>query len=159
MNLVEFSQIQNRRRFFRNCAGGLGTIALWHLLAAEGRTAENRQPANPMLVRPPHFKPRARNVIFLFMAGAPSQLDLMDPKPVMKKWHGQPVPASLLADLQDPLIKGSATVMASPREFQRYGQAGMEFSDFLPTPGRWPMSFVSCARCTPIRATTTRPSC
>ena len=118
--------------FFRNCTGGLGTIALWHLLALEGRTAESGQGSGPMRVRPPHFAPRARNIIFLFMAGAPSQLDLMDPKPAMKKWHGQPVPASMLADLQDPLIKGSATVMASPRQFQRYGQSGMEFSDFIP---------------------------
>ena len=119
----------------RNCAGGLGTIALWHLLALEGRTAEANKDSNSLRIHPPHFPPRAKNVIFLFMAGGPSQVDLMDPKPAMQKLHGQPVPASMLADLKDPLIKGSARVMASPRVFQKYGQSGMEFSDFLPHTG------------------------
>ncbi len=125
-----FCDIQSRRDFFRNCAGGIGTIALWSLLAQEGHAAE----AGLGAIRP-HFAPRAKNVIFLFMAGAPSQVDLVDPKPVMQKYHGQPVPAHMLADLNDVVIKNSATVFASPRTFQKYGESGMDFSDFLPHTG------------------------
>jgi hypothetical protein len=71
-------------------------------------------------------------VIFIFMAGAPSQLDLFDPKPEMQKLHGQPVPESFLKNLQDPVIKASASVMASPRTFTKYGNSGMNFSDYVP---------------------------
>ena len=73
------------------------------------------------------FRPRAKRVIFLFMAGAPSQLDLFDPKPKLKELHGQPVPASFLEGLDDGLIKGSARVFASPRKFARHGRCGMQF--------------------------------
>jgi hypothetical protein len=129
MTCNHFRPVYSRRDFLRHCTGGIGTIALWHLLSTEGRAA---QPTTPKGLDAPHSAPRAKNVIFLFMAGAPSQVDLLDPKPLMHKYHGQPVPESLLKDLNDPLIKSSATVMASPRTFQKYGQSGMEFSDFLP---------------------------
>jgi hypothetical protein len=66
------------------------------------------------------------------MAGAPSQLDLFTPKPKLHELHGEPVPPSFLEGLDDSLIRGSARVFASPREFKKYGQCGMEFSDFLP---------------------------
>lgn len=125
--------VHNRRDFLRRCTGGLGTIALWHLLGGDGRTASA---AGNSVIGAPHFAPRAKNVIFLFMAGAPSQVDLLDPKPQMQKYHGQPVPESLLADLDDPVIKSSATVMASPRTFRQYGESGMHFSDFLPHMGQ-----------------------
>ena len=114
----------DRRRFLRNTACGLGSIALGELLAAEA--------SNPIAPRAPHFAPTAKSVIFLFMSGAPSQLDLLDPKPGMHKWHGQAMPPSLVKDLKDDLIRGSATVMASPRQFRRYGQSGIEFSELLP---------------------------
>jgi hypothetical protein len=88
-----------------------------------------------MAVRPPHFPVRAKSVVFLFMAGGPSHLDLFDPKPALGKLDGRPVPDSFLKGLDDALIKGSATVMASPRTFRKYGQCGMDFSDFLPEMG------------------------
>ena len=66
------------------------------------------------------------------MAGAPSQLDLFTPKPVMHRLHGQPGPASFLEGLSDSLIKGSARVWASPRKFTKHGECGMDFSDYLP---------------------------
>ena len=115
--------LQGRRSFLQSTACGLGSLALARLLQAE--TAATPLPG-------PHFPPRAKNVIFLFMAGAPSQLDLFDPKPRMRQLHGQPVPDSFLAGLDDALIKGSARVFASPRTFQRHGRCGMHFSDFLP---------------------------
>ena len=75
---------------------------------------------------------KAKNVIFLFMAGAPSQLDLFDPKPGLQKWHGKPLPPSMTKDLKLAFIKPTANIMASPREFKRYGPSRMEISDYLP---------------------------
>ncbi len=132
MNWHEFTRIQTRRSFFRDCAGGIGTIALAHLLAAEGRTADASPVINPLSPKRPHFAPTAKNVIFLFMEGAPSQLDLFDPKPGLRKWDGQSLPESMTKNLRLAFIKPSAKVMSSPRVFRQYGQCGMELSDFLP---------------------------
>lgn len=132
MDWENFVRIQNRREFFRRCAGGIGAMALGELLAADKLTADTAAGRDPMAPRPPHFPPKAKNVIYLFMAGAPSQLDLFDPKPAMRKLHGQPVPDSLMKDLHDDLIRGSARVMASPREFKPWGRSGMHFSDYVP---------------------------
>ncbi len=135
MNFEEFKRAQTRRDFFRECAGGVGTVALWHLLALDlltARTSETALEANPLKPRPPHFAPKAKNVIFLFMAGAPSHIDLFDPKPEMKKWEGQALPPSMTKDLKLAFIKPSAKVWASPRVFARHGQSGMEFCDWLP---------------------------
>ena len=135
MDFEELSLLHSRRAVLRDCAAGLGTIALWHLLEAEGRAsdAEAGKPKfNPLAVKPPHFPPRAKNVIFLFMDGGPSHIDLFDPKPEMKKWEGQALLESLTRDLRLAFIKPSAKVWASPRTFQRYGQSGIEFSDWMP---------------------------
>ena len=133
MTYHDYVRIQTRRDFFRLCAGGIETIALAHLLQQEGRAAPGPLSIqDPLAPKKPHFAPKARNVIFLFMAGAPSQLDLYDPKPKMRELHGQPVPASLMTNLKDDLIRGSARVMASPREFRQAGSAGMWFSDYVP---------------------------
>ena len=121
-----------KRRHFLQTACGLGTIALADLLAQDGHTGDAQRAPNPLAPKPPHFAPKAKRVIFLFMAGAPSQLDLFTPKPKLKQLHGQPVPQSFLEGLDDKLIKGSARVFASPRKFERYGECGMEFSDYLP---------------------------
>ncbi len=123
-----FLQIQTRRDFFRACAGGVGAIALAELMRAEGRT-------DPLAPKKPHFTPHAKNVIFLFMEGAPSQLDLFDPKPELKTWSGQALPGSVTKDLKLAFIKPTAKVMASPRTFSRHGQCGMELSDYIPQLG------------------------
>ncbi|MGH9657006.1 MAG: DUF1501 domain-containing protein [Bryobacteraceae bacterium] len=125
MTFRDFQRIQTRRDFFRHAAGGIGTIALADILSAEGRS-------DPLAPRAPHFAPKAKNVIFLFMEGAPSQMDLFDPKPGLRKWDGQSLPDSLTKDLRLAFIKPSAKVMASPRVFTRHGQCGMELSDFIP---------------------------
>ncbi|PYV39845.1 MAG: sulfatase [Acidobacteria bacterium] len=135
MNLEHFKRIQTRRHFFQECVGGLGAIALWNLLEREGRSAtsvEGLPKVNPLAPKPPHFAPKAKNVIFLYMEGAPSHIDLFDPKPEMKKWDGQPLPEAMTKDLKLAFIKRNAKVWASPRVFQRFGQCGMEFSDYLP---------------------------
>ncbi|MAV34295.1 MAG: sulfatase [Planctomycetaceae bacterium] len=136
MNDQELLMRGQRRLFLTRAAGGLGTIALSQLLSHDGLTADVKRRTEPFAPREPHFSPRAKNVIFIFMAGAPSQLDLFDPKPAMEKLHGEAVPASFLEGLSDGLIRGSATVFASPRKFQKFGDCGMEFSDYLPNLSR-----------------------
>jgi hypothetical protein len=133
MTYDEFQRIQSRRSFLDNCAGGLGLAALAHLLAVEGRSAPDGEAnTNPLAPKKPHFPPKAKNVIFLFMAGAPSQLDLYDPKPELQKWNGKPLPPSMTKDLKLAFIKPTASVMASPRKFTRCGQSGIEICEWLP---------------------------
>ncbi|MEI8383110.1 MAG: DUF1501 domain-containing protein [Planctomycetota bacterium] len=120
----------HRRCFLEQTACGLGSMALASLLGHEASAeSDHRRKAASAN---PHFPARAKNVIFLFMAGAPSQYDLFEPKPEMQRLHGQPVPPSFLEGLSDSLIKGSARVFASPRKFSKYGECGMDFSDYLP---------------------------
>ncbi len=131
MNLAQFRNIQSRRGFFRQCAGGVGNMALAQLLSQEGRTAELPD-VNPLKPKKPPLEAKAKNVIFLFMEGAPSQLDLFDPKPGLQKWNGHSLPESMTKNLRLAFIKPTASVMASPRTFTQHGQSGMQFSDFLP---------------------------
>jgi uncharacterized protein DUF1501 len=132
MDLLQFKQIQTRRDFFKWCAGGIGTIALHNLLELEGRAGTGLPAVNPLTPKPSHFTPKAKNVIFLFMEGAPSHLDLYDPKPGMAKWDGQPLPESMTKDLRLAFIKPNAKVWASQRIFKPYGKSGMEWSDLMP---------------------------
>src|SRR5258707_3879762 len=125
MTFHEFKMIQSRRNFLRNCAGGIGTMALAELL--HGATD-----LNPLAPKKPHFPGKAKNVIFMFMEGGPSQMDLFDPKPALQKWSGQSLPESYTKDLNLAFIKPTAAVLASPRIFTPAGQCGMELSDFLP---------------------------
>ena len=135
MDVDLFQQIRNRRAFLERCAVGVGSMALWHLMARDGVAAEasTRLPgANPLEPQPPHFAATARNVIFLYMAGGPSQLDLFDPKPEMKKWEGQVLPRSMTQHLDLAFIKPTNKIWASPQTFRPRGQCGMEISDLLP---------------------------
>lgn len=124
-----------RRGFLRQSACGIGLAALAELLTADRSPTARANEAGGVHRAIPHHRPTARNVIFIFMAGGPSHLDLFDPKPVLTQLHGQPVPESFLRGLDDVQIKAKAIAQASPRVFQRYGQCGMEFSDFLPNLG------------------------
>ena len=130
MNREQFRKIQTRRRFFEECAGGIGIMALAQLMEREGRAATPE--VNPLAPRKPHFAPKAKNVIFMFMEGGPSQIDLFDPKPELQKWSGRPLPESMTKDLRLAFTKPNAAVLASPRTFKPYGQSGTEFSDFIP---------------------------
>ena len=131
MTPLQFQQIQSRRNFFRECAGGLGTTALATLLTRDSQAATAGIP-NSLLAKLPPLPATAKNVIFLFMEGGPSQLDLFDPKPELEKWDGKPLPASITKDLKLAFIKPTASVLASRAKFQPRGQCGMEISDFLP---------------------------
>jgi hypothetical protein len=124
----------SRRNFLARCGGGVGIAALAQLFAKDGLGASQRPlPAtNALEPKPAQFDPKAKSVIFLFMEGGPSQIDLFDPKPQMQKWNGQSLPDSMRKNLRFAFIKPTAKVWASPRKFGRYGQSGMEFSDWLP---------------------------
>lgn len=134
MNQPELHRILARRRFLDNCTGGLGAVALAHLLGIEGRTAETGEDT-PLAARRPHFEPRATNAILIYQSGAPSQLDMFDPKPGLQKWAGQALPPSMTKDLKLAFIKPNAKIMPSARTFRRYGQSGIEFSDWVPNLG------------------------
>ncbi|HEX3880529.1 MAG TPA: DUF1501 domain-containing protein [Bryobacteraceae bacterium] len=133
MTREEFRKIQTRRSFFTQCAGGIGIAALAQLMQSEGRAAI--ADVNPLAPKPPHFPAKAKNVIFMFMEGGPSQLDLFDPKPALQKWSGKPLPAEMTKDLRLAFTKPNAAVLASPRTFQPYGQSGIQFSDYIPNIG------------------------
>ncbi len=130
-NLVsERSQFLSRRWFFRDCSVGLGAIALSSLLA-ESRAADSAL-MNPLAVRKPHFTPKAKRVIYLFQAGAPSQLDLFDYKPSLIKWNGKPVPPEVVKGQQYAFIKPDAALYASEFKFAKHGECGAELSEAIP---------------------------
>jgi hypothetical protein len=119
---------RTRRDFLFRAGGGLGGIALSWMLA---RDARGDRPANPLAAKKPHFEPKAKRVIFLFLVGGPSQMDLFDPKPELAKRHGQPLPEST-GRPKSQFTSGSETILASTRKFQRHGQSGQWVSDLLP---------------------------
>ena len=105
-----------RRHFFRQTASfGIGSLALSHLSGAQ-----------------PHHTAKAKNIIFLFMAGAPSQLDLFDYKPALNKLDGQPCPEELIKGERFAFIKGIPKLLGSPHKFGKHGQSGAELSNLLP---------------------------
>ncbi len=121
-----------RRHFFGQCALGLGTIALNQMLSADASGAVRIDVARPMAARTPDFLPKAKRVIYLFMAGGPSQLDLFEDKPKLREFTGKAPPASLMAGKRFAFLKGNETLLGSARQFQRYGGSGMELSELLP---------------------------
>ncbi len=112
----------SRRQLLQRAGAGFGSLALTALLADEARAATPA--ANPLAPKEPHFKARAKRVIFLFMPGGPSQVDTFDPKPELTKRNGKPSPKLYLGK-QRPLL-------ASPWKFKKYGQSGLEVSNLFP---------------------------
>lgn len=133
MNLSPFADALLRRTFLQQSTLGLGSIALHALLCSESRGATEGGVISSTSAHLPHFSPKAKRVIFLFMAGGPSHLDLFDPKPALHAWDGQDIPAELLRDHQQfALIRGTPKLKGSARTFQRHGQSGIAMSDLLP---------------------------
>jgi hypothetical protein len=123
-----------RRHFFADCGVGLGSVALASLLS-DGKlfaspTADRR--TNPLAPLAPHFAGRAKRVIFLFMAGGPSQLELFDHKPKLNELDGQVIPPSFVKNQRFAFIKQDAKLLGSRRHFRRWGQCGTEMSTLLP---------------------------
>lgn len=121
---MDYRLLHSRRKLLQDMAGGVGAIALADLL--HGKRSD------PLAPRAGHFAGKAKSVIYLFMEGGPSQMDLLDPKPELKKYHGTAAPAEITKQLQLAFTKPNAAILASSREFKKYGQSGIEFSDWLP---------------------------
>ncbi|MFN0123042.1 MAG: DUF1501 domain-containing protein [Blastocatellia bacterium] len=118
---------QTRRHFFKQAAGfGIGSLALNSLLNEQLLATPPESPDGPPLA------PKAKNVIFLFMAGAPSQLDLFDYKPALIKYDGQDIPPEYIKGERFAFIKGVPKLMGTPFEFKRHGQSGQEMCNLLP---------------------------
>src|SRR5437660_1366960 len=122
-------QLYTRRHFFQQTGFGIGSLALCSLV---DRNLFAQAAANPMALKPPHFAPKAKRIIFLFMAGAPSQLDLFDYKPALNKYDGQPVPQDVIKGERFAFIKGTPKLLGSPHTFSRHGKCGAELSNLLP---------------------------
>ncbi|HCC56804.1 MAG TPA: sulfatase [Solibacterales bacterium] len=122
---------RTRRWFFEQCAVGLGSIALAQLFAEAGAAATTA-PANPLAPKRPPLPAKAKNVIFLFMAGAPSHLELFDYKPQLAKFDGKLPPAELLKGYRAAFINPNSTLLGPKFKFEKYGQSGAELSELLP---------------------------
>jgi len=127
-----------RRHFLRECGVGLGKIAFASLLtdALSPRAFSAAAAANPLTPRRPHFAARAKRVIHLFMAGAPSHLDLFDYKPELAKLEGKPLPPSVIGNQRYAFIRPDAAVMGPRFKFARHGQGGAELSEMRPNLAR-----------------------
>src|SRR5713101_6231321 len=112
-----------RRWFLQQCGVGLGAMALGQLLNAS---------ENPLAPKKPHFAPKAKNVIFLFMAGAPSHLELFDYKPQLAKFDGTLPPADLLKGYRAAFINPNSKLLGPKFKFAKYGQSGAELSELIP---------------------------
>src|SRR5206468_8693083 len=123
-----FTAVPSRRDLLRVSANGFGLLALANLLRAAPVAHAPGSPGNPLAPKKPHFEPRAKRVIFLFMHGGPSQVDTFDPKPLLKKHHGQPYPG------QKPRVQFASTgnLLQSPWAFRPGGERGIQVSDLFP---------------------------
>src|SRR5438105_4795500 len=131
MNLLRGNDhLASRRRFLGSCGIGLGRIALASLLSGEGATASD----SPLAPKAPHFPAKAKSIIYLFMEGGPSQLDLFVDKPKLKAMNGQEMPKSLLAGKKFAFMDtmGKPRICGPKAEFARHGESGNVFSSRLP---------------------------
>jgi hypothetical protein len=132
MNHRDLLLTPTRRHFLRNCP--LGLAALWLGSRTHASTPANpsHDPAQPLRANPPHFPARAKRVIYLHMAGSPSQLELFDPKPDLARLDGRDCPPSFLAGKQFAFIQGIPKMLGNQYPFQQHGQSGQWLSDRLP---------------------------
>jgi hypothetical protein len=110
--------------------GGFGMLSFASLIGQQLAAAGVSQPENPWMIRDPHFKPKAKSVIFLFMNGGMSQVDTFDPKPMLEKYDGQPLPGPIPQH-----ERKTGGLMKSPFSFKKYGQSGIDVSEVFPHVG------------------------
>lgn len=124
----------SRRHFLRDCTYGLGKIAAAGLLtdSLAGRMAQGAPAPNALAARGPHFAPKAKRVIHLFMAGAPSQLEMFDPKPMLTKYEGRPIPPEVIGGQRYAFIRPDAAALGPRFKFAKHGQSGAEISEVMP---------------------------
>src|SRR5262245_20386969 len=130
-------QLIARRYFLSQCRIGLGAMALGSLLAKDGLlkpaaaadSSLRTRASDPLAPQPTHFPPRAKNIIFMFMAGGPSQLELFEPKPKLQELTGQQIPESFVANKRFAFIKQDAKLMGTKRNFAQHGASGQTISE------------------------------
>jgi hypothetical protein len=135
MDMQPLERLALRRHFFSRCSLGLGSIALGSMLGQQSTGADPlAKVRNPLEPKPPHFPAKAKSIIFLFMAGGPSQLDLFEHKPMLTRLNGEPIPDSYVAGKRFAFMDSShrRNLLGSKREFQQHGQSGAWVSDLLP---------------------------
>jgi hypothetical protein len=140
-----------RRHFFSRCAMGLGTIALHELTSGTSACADSTsKPPNLAITKPPHFPAMAKRVIYLFMAGGPSQLEMFEHKPKLTELNGQPIPESFVAGKRFAFMDTSHRIdlLGSKRKFEQHGRSGRWVSDLLPFTSKIvdELTFVSTCR-------------
>src|SRR5436309_2386396 len=127
--------VRSRREFLQRAGCGFGAHAFAHLLGLDGLLAIGAPalttPLNPLAPKSPHFAGKATSVIFLFMEGGPSHVDLYDPKPALDKLAGKPMPASF-GRVITAMGTSDNAIMAPKRKWQQYGNAGIWVSDWHP---------------------------
>jgi len=125
----------SRRWFLKDCGVGLGSIAMTHLLADSGlakSSSVSAGPVDPLVVKRPHFPARAKNVIYLFMGGGPSHLEMFDNKPMLTKYDGTLPPTDLLKGYRSAFIDPNSALLGPKFTFAKHGESGIEMSEILP---------------------------
>lgn len=128
----EMAHATARRWFLKECGVGLGAIALQSLLGESQSVQAAPSLVNPLAPKAPHFAPKAKRVIFLFMAGAPSHLELFDNKPQLAKFNGTLPPPELLKGYRAAFINPNSTLLGPKFKFAKHGKCGAELSELLP---------------------------
>jgi hypothetical protein len=132
-------QLETRRYFFGQCGLGLGRLALASLLGGGLARGATTKSSNPTAPKAPHFPPTAKNVIYLFMAGGPSQLELFEYKPKLQEYDGKTAPESLFKGkrfaFMDTFVKEPPKLLGTRREFKQHGKSGLYVSELLPNIG------------------------
>ncbi|MFM8220211.1 MAG: DUF1501 domain-containing protein, partial [Planctomycetaceae bacterium] len=131
-----WGQQVTRRWFFEGCGVGLAGMAARSLLAAEALPPGSAAPGNPQAPKPGQHPARAKRVIYIFQAGAPSHLELFDHKPELAKRNGQLPPAELLKGYRAAFINPNSALLGPKFAFAKHGQCGMELSEVLPYTAR-----------------------
>ena len=122
----------SRRHFLKDCSVGLGKIGLASLLTDSLGSSASAALGGGLGVRAPHFEPKAKRVIHLFMAGAPSQLEMFDYKPALTKYEGRPIPPEIIGGQRYAFIRPDAAALGPRFKFSRHGQSGAELGSTLP---------------------------
>ena len=124
-------RLPSRREFLHRSGAGFGSLALTYLLQQDGFFARASGTDNPLAPKDPHHPATAKSVIWLFMDGGPSHLDLFDPKPALEKMAGQPMPESFGRPIT-AMGTANNTLMPSKRSWKQHGQSGLWVSDWYP---------------------------